>query len=95
MYPVPSPWPNRLWSIGAAVLAAWVLLHMVLLALEIKDELWRSVVGNVARLIVATWLFVLCVDRTTWSPAWLTAFLDRRLRRRPAPAVRRDPTQRR
>ncbi len=82
MYPAPSPWPNRLWSIGAVVLGVWLLLHVVLVVLGIAEELWRSVLGSVSRLLVASLPFVLCVDRTSWSPAWLRTFLDRRVRRR-------------
>ena len=48
MYPAPSPWPNRLWSIGAVVLGVWLLLHVVLLVLGIAEELWRSVLGSVS-----------------------------------------------
>lgn len=83
MYPVPSRWPNRLWSIGAVFFGMWVAAHLALLAFGFRDQLGRPLLSLVGSLFGATMLFVLCVDRTSWSPAWLTRFLDRQLRRRP------------
>lgn len=82
MYPVPTHWPNTLWTIGASVFGLLVLGQIVRLGFAVKDQLWPGSLSIVGGLCGTTVFFVLCVDRTTWSPSWLTTFLDRQLRRR-------------
>jgi len=83
MYPEPSHWPNTLWSIGAAVFGAALVGQVVLSAFIVRDQHWGELRGIVGSTFGAAMLLLLCVDRTTWTPSWLTRFLDRSLRRPP------------
>ena len=85
MNPVPSHWPNTLWSLGAFFCGAVVLGQIALLAFAVRDQLGRGLLTIVGSLLGSVVLFVLCVDRTTWSPSWITTFLDRQLRRKSGP----------
>ena len=57
-----------------------------LLAFAVRDQLGRGLLTIVGSLLGSVVLFVLCVDRTTWSPSWITTFLDRQLRRKSGPS---------
>jgi hypothetical protein len=82
MYPSPSKWPNRWWSIGAFFFGAVALAQLVLLAFAVRDQVGRGMLSVVGSLLASVLFFVLCVDRTTWSPSWITRFLDQQLRRK-------------
>ena len=82
MYPLPSRWPNRWWSIGALFFGAVALAQIVLLTFAVRDELRRGILSIVGSLLACLLLFVVCVDRTSWSPSWITRFLDQQLRRK-------------